>query len=70
MNRPWFWILSLLVTVSVGSQTVLGVRFADRASSASVRGKDLPDLYEASIAELQAGLEKGNFNSVDLINVR
>lgn len=28
-----------------------------------------PDLYEASIAELQDGLEKGHFTSVDLIKV-
>ena len=28
-----------------------------------------PDLYEASIAELQAGLEKGLFTSVDLVKV-
>ncbi|KIJ07519.1 hypothetical protein PAXINDRAFT_102931 [Paxillus involutus ATCC 200175] len=27
----------------------------------------LPDLYEAGIAELQQGLEKGHFTSVDLI---
>jgi len=30
----------------------------------------LPDLYEASIAELQDGLEKGLFTSVDLVKVR
>ncbi|KIJ40486.1 hypothetical protein M422DRAFT_68550 [Sphaerobolus stellatus SS14] len=29
--------------------------------------QDLPDLYEASIAELQTGLEAGNFSSVDLV---
>lgn len=29
----------------------------------------LPDLYEASIAELQEGLEKGLFTSVDLVKV-
>ena len=28
-----------------------------------------PDLYEASIAELQDGLEKGHFTSVDLVKV-
>jgi len=31
--------------------------------------KNLPDLYEASIAELQAGLIKGEFTSVDLVKV-
>ena len=30
----------------------------------------LPDLYEASIAELQEGLEKRQFTSVDLVKVR
>lgn len=30
----------------------------------------LPDLYEASIAELQSGLEQGLFTSVDLVTVR
>ena len=29
----------------------------------------LPDLYEASIAELQDGLQKGLFTSVDLVMV-
>ena len=29
----------------------------------------LPDLYEASIAELQSGLEQGLFTSVDLVTV-
>lgn len=30
----------------------------------------LPDLYEASISELQDGLERGHFTSVDLVRVR
>ncbi len=30
----------------------------------------LPDLYEASITELQDGLQGGLFTSVDLVNVR
>ncbi len=29
-----------------------------------------PDLYEASIADLQKGLEDGDFTSVDLVKVR
>jgi hypothetical protein len=29
-----------------------------------------PDLYEASITELQDGLQGGLFTSVDLVNVR
>ena len=31
---------------------------------------DFPDLYEASITELQDGLQGGLFTSVDLVNVR
>ena len=30
----------------------------------------LPDLYEASVAELQAGLDAGLFTSVDLVKAR
>lgn len=29
----------------------------------------LPDLYEASILQLQAGLDAGHFSSVDLVKV-
>ena len=32
-------------------------------------GRKFPDLYEASIAELQTGLERGDFTSVDLVKV-
>lgn len=32
-------------------------------------GRALPDLYEASIAELQDGLVEGNFSSVQLVKV-
>jgi hypothetical protein len=31
--------------------------------------KKFPDLYEASVVELQAGLDAGDFTSVDLIKV-
>ncbi len=33
------------------------------------RAKTLPDLYEATIAELQDGLAGGDFTSVDLVKV-
>lgn len=36
----------------------------------AVKTAPLPDLYEASLTELQAGLASGQFNSVDLIKVR
>lgn len=32
-------------------------------------GPTLPDLYEASVPELQAGLDAGHFSSVDLVKV-
>jgi hypothetical protein len=32
-------------------------------------GPNYPDLYEASILELQTGLEKSQFTSVDLVKV-
>ena len=31
--------------------------------------KVFPDLYEASVLELQAGLDAGHFSSVDLVKV-
>ena len=42
-----------------------GVAQSVRATSASA----FPDLYEASIAELQDGMEKGHFTSEDLVKV-
>ncbi len=40
-------------------------------SSPRSLGKDsFPDLYEASVLELQDGLDAGRFTSVDLIKVR
>jgi len=32
-------------------------------------GTKFPDLYEASVLELQAGLHAGHFSSVDLVKV-
>jgi hypothetical protein len=40
------------------------------ALSSQIKRDALPDLYEASIAELQVGLEEGVFTSVDLVKVR
>ena len=33
------------------------------------RATQFPDLYEASVVELQDGLERGDFSSVDLVKV-
>jgi hypothetical protein len=38
-------------------------------SGIDARDASFPDLYEASIAELQSGLEKGRFTSEDLVKV-
>ena len=47
-----------------GAQVPIRVRPAPAQASAA-----FPDLYEASIAELQAGLEREQFTSVDLVTV-
>lgn len=39
------------------------------ACAVSSRASQFPDLYEASIVELQDGLERGDFSSVDLVKV-
>ena len=41
----------------------------DQVPLASTRLTPFPDLYEASILELQSGLEQGHFTSVDLVKV-
>ena len=46
-------------------QETLLARTAGQAAEAGT----FPDLYEASIAELQAGLDGGQFTSVDLVKV-
>lgn len=43
-----------------------GQTSAQSPTSAAI---NFPDLYEASIAELQDGLERGHFTSVDLVKV-
>ncbi len=41
-----------------------------QALSGSTNSASLPNLYEASVVELQNGLESGAFTSVDLIKAR
>ncbi|KAF8493345.1 amidase signature enzyme [Gautieria morchelliformis] len=57
--------LLLLVWVSF-SQSLSSDTFSVMMARAS-ESNDFPDLYEASIAELQHGLEIGQFTSVDLV---
>ena len=47
-----------------GNPFRIGLAFGGHA-----RAAPLPDLYEASVPELQAGLDAGHFTSVDLIKV-
>ena len=53
----WF---SVLWTVVVFLQITRGM---------ATKGTMFPDLYEASVLELQAGLDSGLFSSVDLVKV-
>lgn len=55
----FFWSISLFAMASEIQTTTTEV----------VNPVDLPDLYEASIAELQEGMDKGHFTSVDLVKV-
>ena len=57
----------LLAFLVVLEALVLGVSAA--ADAPDAKGITLPDLYEASVLELQAGLDAGHFTSVDLIKV-
>ena len=56
---------SLLVSAVAGI-TALIISALATATTAEIT---FPDLYEASIAELQDGLAKGHFSSVDLVKV-
>lgn len=40
------------------------------ASATLSVAQTLPDLFEASVVELQSGMEAGNFTSVNLVKVR
>ncbi|TFY52700.1 hypothetical protein EVG20_g10439, partial [Dentipellis fragilis] len=57
------WIFALLLIYQVFLGSALATSRDDSSRAA------LPDLYEASIAELQSGLEQGLFTSVDLVKV-
>lgn len=57
--------LTFLVSAVAGITLLVASSLAVATSSEIT----FPDLYEASIAELQDGLEKGHFSSVDLVKV-
>ncbi len=60
-----FSLLSLFSLALALLWAACGVKESMAASAVT-----FPDLYEASISELQQGLEKGHFTSVDLVKVR
>ena len=65
-------IIALFVSACLSSTQILG----GQLESVELRTQNvqdlggLPDLYEASIAELQEGLQRREFTSVDLVKVR
>lgn len=65
------WWLSVLLAVLACLQIARGaVADTDAAAAAAAAAVQFPDLYEASVLELQAGLDAGHFSSVDLVKVR
>ena len=72
MRRVSFALFLLAVQAALLS-ACLSPRLFTSASGAApggARAVAFPDLYEASIAELQEGLAKGLFSSEDLVKVR
>ena len=61
-------MLRFIFVLALCLASALHVRLA-WALPENVARASLPDLYEASIAELQDGLEKRQFTSVDLVKV-
>ena len=66
---------NLTMRLSIASLFALFLAFAwagtgfKQESARSPAPSQFPDLYEASITELQDGLQKGLFTSVDLVKV-
>jgi amidase len=63
-HRVWLaWLLSIFAVLYLAYSNVYQLRSIPSPSA----GPTLPDLYEASIAELQTGLHDGAFTSVHLV---
>jgi amidase len=58
----------LLPTLVALSKSTLGSLLS--GMNPVVKKPNFPDLYEASVVELQAGLDSGHFTSVNLVEVR
>ena len=64
-----FFVLSSFLSICLPAQETGQGGMQLRSQDTDDLG-GFPDLYEASIAELQAGLQKRAFTSVDLVKVR
>ena len=65
-------ILAMFVFFCIALQYFPTATVVATASCPNIKSRssvELPDLYEASISELQAGLQAGAFTSVDLVTV-
>lgn len=67
----WLFVSALLLSLLCCPSTYGALTGISRVrDSTSFAGNaPLPDLYEATITELQDGLEKGLFTTVDLVTV-
>ncbi|TFK31755.1 amidase signature domain-containing protein, partial [Crucibulum laeve] len=59
--------LSFALFLAIMLQVVRGVMLSEDAADVNTKKVVFPDLYEASVPELQAGLDAGDFTSVDLV---
>ena len=65
-SRPRVWVLWGVILFFIFQFLLCGGPTGSTVTPCHVQ---LPDLYEASITELQDGLEHGHFTSVDLVKV-
>ena len=70
LQRISLWLLFCACLAVLLSPLQSHGHLIQRGGTANATKPALPDLYEATIAELQDGLSKGLFTSVDLITVR
>lgn len=70
MQRLSFALFVFALWSALLSSCVSTNRFSATSDAAEIGKVTFPDLYEASIAELQGGLEKGHFSSEDLVKVK
>lgn len=64
---PWLLVVSLFFLGTIEGLEAKDFEIPDNSNIGT--STLYPDLYEASVLELQAGLDKGLFTSVDLVKV-